>query len=287
MHSLIHKPLLILLMLSLALLLLSGCVGSPGSSSSISELIDNVPEMPGGVDVTMTYTPPYVPVTFYRSLTTGKWGIATGVQYHTAIGTFGLSVSYDEQVALVRELEALDSSPSDLLLVFEDRNRNEATVYHVRHGHDATVVMDGRVILNVKSTQYGTIVSLDVTNADVVELYPRDALEERPSGSSSGGSADKGTQIDVVPDVPEAPDAVGCVRPNIEDFYSVPSEKYGEFTFHWRVNGADRVEMWGESYPHVYSKVFIIKEPSWWTLWAKVDGTADSCYAEKTIFVDP
>jgi hypothetical protein len=277
----------LLFLAGIVLLLGAGCGEGPGSVSSVTSIIDQIPELPGNPDVTVSYTPPYVPVTFYRSLTTGKWGIATGVQYHTAIGTFGLTVSYDEQVAFARELESLNSAPTDLLLVFQDRNRNEATVYHVRHGHDATVVMDGRVILNVKATKYGTIVSLDVTNAEVVELYPRDAIIERPSSPIAPPSSDTGPELDIAPGEPVNENVGGCIVPDIEEFYYIPSEKYGEFTFYWRVKGADRVEMWGETYPHTHSKMFIIKEPSWWTLWAKVAGTPDSCYVEESLFVEP
>lgn len=264
----------------------AACSGaSPGIDTPIGRFEALLPENVR-VDANVWYTPPFVPVTFNYSLATGEFGIATGVAYHTPVGTFGITPQIGVRPEIERSLQELDAQPTDLVLLFTNRRRNETTVYHVKDGHDATVVMDGRVVLNVEATRYGTVVALDVTDAKVVELYPRDALIEQGHRPPQAQNTDSGSRLQPSPRE-LTPESAGCLLPEFVAYEAVPTGKHGEFRFRWHVIGADLVEMWGIRYPAQHEQVFIVKEEGWWPLWAKVAGTPDDCYAEKALFLDP
>ncbi|MFL7837519.1 MAG: hypothetical protein ACK2T4_09080 [Candidatus Promineifilaceae bacterium] len=258
-------------------------------------------EVTGNTDVLVTYSPPYMPVVITKSLRTGKWGLGSGLRYHTSVGTFGIELSSAEQQQLVDQLKALKAGPADLILILEDRNRGERDVLHVKYGHDAQVLLDGHVMATFKSTEYGVIILLDVTNAQTVKLYPNDTdhgiipefqlddpqpqLKRADLGGQSSDTQNGGIQSESTQNTPQTNGE--CILPDIIEFSIVPTGKRFEYYCTWRVEGAELVEMWGERLPHEGSKTLIIKEPGYWVIWAKAPGTADDCFTERSLKIDP
>jgi hypothetical protein len=79
-----------------------------------------------------------------------------------------------------------------------------------------------------------------------------------------------------------------CRRPNIVSFYAVElpdsTEAEPQFRLFYEVEGADIVEFYGNRV-NPQEGHLDVEKPGYWSVWAKVEGTADSCFAERTIHV--
>lgn len=109
------------------------------------------------------------------------------------------------------------------------------------------------------------------------------AATPTPPGTGRRGEPTWGDLSSYVP-------PAGCQVPTILEFYpTAPSAgSTASFTLHYRVQGADRVEIFGNVL-HGQSGTFDVWEENTanWLLWAKVNGTADNCYVDKGIWVTP
>ena len=103
------------------------------------------------------------------------------------------------------------------------------------------------------------------------------------------------TTVPTQPSVPTqtpgpAPTTSVCVKPTIVEFYTAapPSGSGARLVLHWTIEGADRAEIFGHPVDPL-SGTFEVwdAEVQHWALWAKVDNTADDCYAERTLQIDP
>ncbi len=82
----------------------------------------------------------------------------------------------------------------------------------------------------------------------------------------------------------------GCVLPDIVDFHAAPPPQgsTARFTLHYTVQGAGRVEIFGNQLdPNSGTFDVWDDNKNYWVLWAKADGMPDDCFAEKAIQVDP
>jgi hypothetical protein len=114
---------------------------------------------------------------------------------------------------------------------------------------------------------------------------PLPAVTSTPSPSPTSGStltpsptAQQGTPL---------PD--GCTVATIHEFRAVPPQgTNARFSLLWEVSGADRVEIFGTVVDPVRGRFDVWDDDAnYWVLWTKVAGTADDCYLEEAILVDP
>ena len=89
---------------------------------------------------------------------------------------------------------------------------------------------------------------------------------------------------------PATPVPSGCILPMILEFKAVPPTPgtTARFSLEWAVDGADRAEIFGSIVDPVRGRFDVWDDQAnYWVLWTKVAGTADDCYAEQAILVDP
>jgi hypothetical protein len=89
---------------------------------------------------------------------------------------------------------------------------------------------------------------------------------------------------------PSSPTPSGCILPTINEFKAVPPTQgtTARFSLVWEVDGADRAEIFGNVVDPVRGRFDVWDDQTnYWVLWTKVAGTADDCYVEKAIQVDP
>ena len=86
-----------------------------------------------------------------------------------------------------------------------------------------------------------------------------------------------------------SPTPHGCILATIHDFKAVPPQgTNARFSLVWEVSGADRVEIFGNVVDPVAGRFDVWDDnTNYWVLWTKVAGTADDCYLEEAIRVDP
>lgn len=96
---------------------------------------------------------------------------------------------------------------------------------------------------------------------------------------------------EIAPILPEP--AADCIRPTITDLQATlpPEGSTAAFRLHFRVAGANRVEIFGNVQtldPQGYGYFDVWQtEPGNWIVWAKLDGTPADCYAERGLYVTP
>ncbi|MCJ7737019.1 MAG: hypothetical protein MUQ10_06845, partial [Anaerolineae bacterium] len=67
-----------------------------------------------------------------------------------------------------------------------------------------------------------------------------------------------------------------------------PSGSGARLVLHWTIEGADRAEIFGHPVDPLNGTFEVWDtEVQHWALWAKVNNTADDCYAERTLQIDP
>ena len=119
----------------------------------------------------ISYQPLGLPVTFV--MTTTGIEVEAGWSVVTPIGVFGLGAKFPVS----------SQQPGDMILILRDLAAGKDTIYRIQGGESATIVADGRVVVQVSPSE----VIVDITNAHTIQVNPPPpgALRRAPPARSS------------------------------------------------------------------------------------------------------
>ncbi len=142
------------------------------------------------------------------------------------------------------------------------------------------------------SYKEATQTAAPATNTPTTAVQPTGSLTPLPSPTATRTpTLTPGTTLTPTPtNTPSSPTPSGCILPTINEFKAVPPTQgtTARFSLVWEVDGADRAEIFGNVVDPVRGRFDVWDDQTnYWVLWTKVAGTADDCYVEKAIQVDP